>query len=243
MSTSCLIPLLVIIPAAPFLIYIIGLLLPASHIVSRTRTFSTTPTRLWSILCDVERYPQWRRRLIQVQIKETKQQTQDVSNYKDDAPQQQQLEDDSTSSAVQQPRLVFEEYTPRRKIVVVHVEQVPYYKLLRILKEIPTFSGSWTFELEETAANVTQLRITQQGVIRKPMLRVIHMLILGFHRRIDVFLNDLENYIAHHKTSGEWDTTANGHVKPPSQSEYHNTFGAYNIYLTSKGLVSSSRRK
>ncbi|KAJ8654980.1 hypothetical protein O0I10_009376 [Lichtheimia ornata] len=220
MSTSCLIPLLVIIPAAPFLVYIIGLLLPASHIVSRTRTFSITPTRLWSILCDVERYPQWRRRLVQVQIKETKQQTQET--YKDDT---QQLEDgaNTTNTTVQQPRLVFEEYTPRRKIVVVHVEQVPHYKLLRILKEIPTFSGSWTFELEETAANVTQLRITQQGVIRKPMLRVIHMLILGFHRRIDVFLNDLENYIAHHTTPSEWGTTANGHVKP-SQSECHTTF-------------------
>ncbi|KAI7879764.1 hypothetical protein K492DRAFT_237715 [Lichtheimia hyalospora FSU 10163] len=205
MSTSCLIPLLIIIPAAPFLIYVIGLLLPASHIVSRTRTLSTTPTRLWHILCDVERYPQWRRRLVQVQIKKQKQET-----YKDDTQQQPSLQD----TTMQQPRLVFEEYTPRRKIVVVHVEQIPYYKLLRILKEIPTFSGSWTFELEEIATDRTQLRITQQGVIRKPMLRVIHMLILGFHRRIDLFLNDLEKRI----TSAEWDT-ANGNVSMRKMSQ------------------------
>lgn len=206
MSTlSYLIPLVIIIPAAPILVYIIGLLLPASHIVSRTRTFSTTPTRLWHILCDVERYPNWRRRLVQVEIKQKQE------AYKDDTTQEQPLEDGNT---MQQSRLVFEEYTPRHKIVVVHVEQVPYYKLLRILKEIPTFSGSWTFELEETAANVTQLRITQQGVIRKPMLRVIHMLILGFHRRIDLFLDDLDNLIStRHPTTTEWDPHCKCHTQ------------------------------
>ncbi|KAI8139155.1 hypothetical protein BJV82DRAFT_628360 [Fennellomyces sp. T-0311] len=155
--------LLILIPAVPILTYVIGLLLPASHIVSRTRPFRASQADLWTVLTNISDHTQWRPRLTQVNILE----------QNDD-------------------RIVFEEHTRKRKIVVIHVEQVPFSKLLRILQEIPTFSGSWTFELLPLDDGGTSLKITQQGLIKKPMLRVIHMLVLGLHRRIDLFLNDLD---------------------------------------------------
>ncbi|KAI9317469.1 hypothetical protein BX666DRAFT_1937527 [Dichotomocladium elegans] len=168
-----LIPFLILIVAAPLLVYTIGHLLPQSHIVSRSRVFDVSRTELWNLLCDVEAFPAWRRRLNRIIIRE-------------------RLED----------RLVYEEHSPRRKIVVVQVKQLPFRKLLRILQEIPTFSGSWTFELdEELVADIkksrrTHLKITQQGVIKRPILRVLHMLVFGFHRRIDQFLDDLDKKVA-----------------------------------------------
>lgn len=176
---------ILVLPAVPLLIYVIGLLLPASHIVSRTATFPTSQAHLWAILTNVEQYPVWQSRLKHVFVT-------DKSN----------------------DRVVFEEYTKRhnRRIVVVHVEQTPLSRLLRILEEgprrVPTFSGSWTFELEECketkhqdhqlaarrgsmSPRLTTLKVTQQGVIKRPMVRVVHMFLFGFHHRIDIFLRDL----------------------------------------------------
>ena len=111
---------LLLIPIVPLLTYVIGLLLPASHIVSRKRTFKGIhQTDLWQILVNVETYPEWRPRVLKIQLN------------------QESCTDD---------RIVFQEHNTRNKtIVVIHVHQVPYSRLLRILQEIPTFSGSWTF--------------------------------------------------------------------------------------------------
>ncbi|KAI9247471.1 hypothetical protein BDA99DRAFT_525989 [Phascolomyces articulosus] len=198
MSTSLLTAvgsLLLLIPIVPLLTYVIGLLLPASHIVSRKRTLKgINQADLWQVLVDVEKHPEWRPRVNKIQLNH--------ESCTDD-------------------RIVFQEHNTRnRTIVVIHVHQVPYSRLLRILQEIPTFSGSWTFELEPvisdtaTAPNTdvdqkkenkeeqeeehqdqVDLKITQQGVIKKPLLRVIYMLVLGLERRIDIFLDDLERKI------------------------------------------------
>lgn len=174
--------ILILIPTAPLLVYVIGLLLPASHIVSRTCTFRTTKAHLWQVLTDVESYPSWQQRVEQVTI----------------------IDND-----VDEKRLTFEELTRRKKrISVIHVEQNPHCKLLRILEEssrlkTPTFSGSWTYELLDESQQqdsdlqriTTTLKITQQGLIQRPLVRVTQMLLLGFHLRIDIFLKDLQNKI------------------------------------------------
>ncbi|KAI9490290.1 hypothetical protein BDB00DRAFT_561022 [Zychaea mexicana] len=182
--STALCTLLVLIPTVPLLTYVIGLLLPASHIVSRKRTFAgISQADLWHILVDVQNYPTWRPRVTGIDITENT-----TTNDTENNTEQQHGGD----------RIVFQENNTRnRTIVVIHVHQILHSRLLRILQEIPTFSGSWTFELDELSlasvdGEAVSLKITQQGVIKKPMLRVMHMLILGLHRRIDLFLNDLE---------------------------------------------------
>lgn len=171
---------IIIIPIVPLFAYVIGLLVPASHIVSRSSTFKITPNRLWNILTDVSKYPQWQPKVEKVII------------------------DDTSSDGT-----VFVEYsTKKRHTVIIHHERVENRCLLRILEErpvatapapskIPTFSGSWTFDISQEKEDDDQvtLKITEQGVIKKPLVRVTHLLLFGFHSRIDRFLTDLHKKI------------------------------------------------
>ncbi|CEG72496.1 hypothetical protein RMATCC62417_08046 [Rhizopus microsporus] len=154
----------IIIPSIPLFAYVIGLLVPASHIVSRTRTIKTTPSRLWAILTDVSNYPEW------------------------------------------QPKV------EKRHTVIIHHVRSSERCLLRILEEnmnhynkIPTFSGSWTFEITPQEDNDTQvlLKITEQGVMKKPIVRLMHLLLYGFHSRIDRFMNDLSAKIERENKDNE----------------------------------------
>ncbi|KAI9009938.1 hypothetical protein CLU79DRAFT_774602 [Phycomyces nitens] len=172
MSLLTIIIVLCVLPTVPLLIYVIGLLLPASHIVFRTVMLDTTPEKLWKILTNVQAYPSWQPKLESVTI--------------------------SAETHADQNRLVFTEYSKQKKRTIIHVEQEPQTTLVRILEERSTsaerhkstFSGSWTFEIQLVDTKV-MLKITEQGVIKKPMIRVSHMLLFGFHLRIDRFIKDL----------------------------------------------------
>lgn len=170
--------ILIIIPIVPLFAYVIGLLVPASHIVHRSSPFKISSKRLWNILINVNEYPQWQSKVEKVILCDS--------------------DDDET---------VFIEYsTKKRHTVIIHHERVQNQCLLRILEErhlsslppkIPTFSGSWTFEIiqEKEHDDQVTLKITEQGVIKKPMVRVTHLLLFGFFSRIDRFMNDLSKKI------------------------------------------------
>jgi hypothetical protein len=100
--------------------------------------------------------------------------------------------------------------TRKRHSVIIHHERTPYQCLIRILEErpsvtisgndikkMPTFSGSWTFDIiqEKEAIDHVTLKITEQGVIKKPLVRVTHLLLSGFHSRIDRFMDDLHKLV------------------------------------------------
>ncbi|KAI7898015.1 uncharacterized protein BX663DRAFT_526326 [Cokeromyces recurvatus] len=176
-----LLTLLIIIPAIPLCTYIVGLLIPASHIVSRTAKFKRISSKeLWDILIDVSKYPVWQPKIEKVTIEDQE----EKGN-----------------------RVVFVEHSIRKRVTIfIHHERIPYQSLIRILEErsnsqekkrAPTFSGSWTFELTtETKDDVVTLKITEQGVIQQPIVRLTHLLLFGFHRRIDRFMNDLSLFIS-----------------------------------------------
>ncbi|KAI8884118.1 hypothetical protein K501DRAFT_248492 [Backusella circina FSU 941] len=178
--SSALYTIAIIIPIVPLFVYIIGLLVPASHIVSRSVTLNISSKRLWKLLTDVSNYPEWQPKVEKVLIDEY------------DA---------------KEARTVFIEHSVRKShTTIVHLERVPNQVLLRILEEtqaaslptkIPTFSGSWTFEIIEQPESVNQtvLKITEQGVIKKPLVRVTNLALFGYHRRLDRFINDLKRQI------------------------------------------------
>ncbi|ORZ25476.1 hypothetical protein BCR42DRAFT_400245 [Absidia repens] len=238
-----------IIPCIPLLIYVIGILIPESHIVSRTITYKTRPERLWQLLTDVQQYPTWRPKLETVSI-------------------------DSTTPATldEGKRVVFVEHSKRhRRTVILHVEQQPMKTMLRVLEErittavslrspvptrphVPTFSGSWTFELKyhnqklrrssssnsssgsgstsnnssddanNTNTTDVQLKITEQGVIKKPLVRLSNMLLFGYHRRIDRFMKDLEKRIEQdHQQLTDNDDDDDDQDKALLDKDYSNT--------------------
>lgn len=186
MITAFAVTCLILVPTIPLLLYGIGLLLPTDHVVSRTTTYNTTAEILWAILTSVQDYPAWRSHLDKVTVRYDEFEN-DINKYEDES------------------RLTFVEYTEKkdRRTVVMHIEQEKERKLLRVLEERPyiapgeeelsnsTFSGSWTFLIEPVGEKQVKLKITEQGVIKKPMVRVSHKLFFGYHRRIDRFIKDL----------------------------------------------------
>ncbi|CEP13174.1 hypothetical protein [Parasitella parasitica] len=151
--------------------------MPASHIVSRSVNLKLSPERLWKILIDVSKYPEWQPKVQKVTIQEKKE-TQTV---------------------------FIEHSTRKRHTVIVHHERAPCRCLVRVLEErpsidgqkkIPTFSGSWTFEITQETSDQVTLKITEQGVIKKPIVRATHMLLFGYHRRVDRFIHDLQALLA-----------------------------------------------
>ncbi|CAO0790393.1 unnamed protein product [Mucor circinelloides] len=184
----------------PLFAYVIGILIPASHIVSRSVHLKISSKRLWSILIDVSSYSEWQPKVEKVTIQEKK--------------------DNQT---------VFVEHSTRKRhTVIIHHERAAHKCLLRILEErpsidgqkkVPTFSGSWTFEIiqDKEAEDQVTLKITEQGVIKKPIVRVTHMLLFGFHRRIDRFINDLQALIA--KENGKYPNGSQIDEKTQQQNE------------------------
>lgn len=170
------------VPAIPLVMYILGLQIPKDHYVSRTVTFSeTSAQKVWKVLTDVQQYPSWQPALDRVEFVERK--------------------DDRT---------VFKEHTKRAsRVTVVNVELVPERALVRVIPNQneqqhqhnttvarqPTFVGTWSFRIVEEEGGKVTVRITEQGSITKPMVRLLHALVFGHHRRLDRFIRDLSRKI------------------------------------------------
>lgn len=139
-------------------------------------------------MTSVRDYPAWRSNIDRVTVRSDDFES-DINKYEDES------------------RITFVEYNKKdRRTVVMHIEQEKERKLLRVLEERPyvgpgedlpkrksTFSGSWSFEIKPVEGHEKKvtLKITEQGEIHKPMVRVSHMLFFGYHRRIDRFMKDL----------------------------------------------------
>lgn len=186
---------LILIPSVPLFIYVVGLLLPEEHTVSRSATLHTTADKIWSLLTHVQDYPSWQPGLDRIEC--------------------------TREENVAEQQVVFVEYTKRNKRITTVVDAAGHRILSRMteedsttannantatahnnnnaLKHKPTFIGTWTFDITECKEQDghTTITITEKGVITRPMVRLLHMTLLGFHRRIDRFLKDLENKIHH----------------------------------------------
>lgn len=185
-ASTAIIGSLLLIPTVPLVLYCIGLLLPSEHVATRIMKYNTTPEIIWAILTSVRDYPAWRSNIRDVTIRSDEFES-DLNKYEDDN------------------RLTFVEYTTKdRRTVVIHIEQEYEKKLLRVLEERPyiapgeelqtnnaTFNGSWTFTIEPVEEKVVSLKITEQGVIKKPMMRALYRFFFGYHRGIDRFMKDL----------------------------------------------------
>ncbi|KAG1468185.1 hypothetical protein G6F56_003984 [Rhizopus delemar] len=184
MSTFVIITLLLSVPTIPLVLYAIGLLLPPEHIVTRSTKYKTTAEIVWTILTSVEDYPAWRSNIGQVTVEDDEG---DFNKYEE------------------KDRTEFVEYNTKKdkRTAVTHIEQEVERKLLRVVEEKstledhpPTFTGSWSFVIEPLESErAILLKITEQGVIKKPMVRGLNKLIFGYHRRIDRFMKDLAKEI------------------------------------------------
>lgn len=176
---TVIVGILLLILIIPLALYTVGFCLPSEHIVTRTIKYSTTAEILWAILTSVEDYPAWRSHVDQIHV--------------DD-------EENELNKYEETTRTTFIEFDIQKdkRTIVTHIEQEPERKLLRVLEEKSNFgsssifTGSWTLTIEPVQGErAVTLKITEQGHIKKPMVRVSHKLLFGHHRRIDRFLKDL----------------------------------------------------
>ena len=87
---------------------------------------------------------------------------------------------------------VWEETTKEGKsIAFATVEETQPYRLERkIVGQRLMFGGSWTFELRSKGRQ-TELTITENGEVYKPLFRFVAKYIIGHHRSMDKYLQQL----------------------------------------------------
>jgi uncharacterized protein YndB with AHSA1/START domain len=136
--------------ALGLVIYVIGLLLPQSHVASSSARFAAKPDALWASLTDVAAFPQWRRDVTRVEI----------------------LPDENGQRG-------WREYGRQGTVTYRVVESVPQRRLVsRIADEHLPYGGTWTYELAP-AGDGTRLTITERGEIYNPVFRFVARFVMG----------------------------------------------------------------
>jgi hypothetical protein len=145
------------------IVLVVGYLLPVRHQASRERTFATTPEVLYATITSIAEYPAWRSGVERIEM------LPDV----DGRPSFREVGSNGTIT------YVLDELAPGRRVVS------------RIADPSLPFGGKWTYELEPAPAGTT-LRIIEDGEVYNTVFRFVSRFIMGHHRTIDTYLDDLE---------------------------------------------------
>lgn len=141
---------------------IVGWFLPEGHRASRTAVVNAPPERVFEVLGDVARYPDWRTGVTKV----------DLLPGGDEGAR-------------------FREHGPHGSIVF-RIEHAEAPRLLRVRIDDPSqpFGGTWTYELtpDGTATRVT---ITEDGEVYNPVFRFLSRFVFSQTATIEQFIKDL----------------------------------------------------
>jgi len=144
-------------------VVLIGVLLPKTHIATRTVVIDAPPPAVWKAITTVEAYPQWR----------------DVQT--------------ATLPPSHGGRKMWKETDRHGDTMTMEVmEEIPERRLVTRIadKELP-FGGTWTYELVPTGSG-TQLTIIEDGVIHNPVFRCMARYVIGYHATMDDYLKRLK---------------------------------------------------
>jgi uncharacterized protein YndB with AHSA1/START domain len=140
-----------ILAALVVLVYVVGLLLPKSHVASASARYTAKPDAVWAALTDPAAFPQWRPGVTRVELLPAVDGQPGWREYgAHDAVSYRVVESDA----------------PRRLVARIADENLPY-------------GGTWTYELAPIDSG-TRLTITERGEIYNPIFRVVARFILGY---------------------------------------------------------------
>lgn len=142
----------------------IGAMLPKGHVASAARALSAPPSTVFAIVTDVARYAEWRTDVKAVDL---------VS-----ASPLRWRERGANGVVAYEMR---EQHPPDRLVVGIADPTLP-------------FGGTWTYELQQTAAG-THLAITERGEVRSPVFRFVSRFFLSQTATLERFLSDLERRV------------------------------------------------
>jgi len=132
-------------------VYVVGFLVPQSHVASTSARYAANPDALWASLTDVAAFPKWRSDVTRVEI----------------------LPDENGQRG-------WREYGKQGTVTYRIVESVPERKLVsRIADANLPYGGSWTYELAP-ADSGTRLTITERGEIYNPIFRFVSRFVMGY---------------------------------------------------------------
>jgi uncharacterized protein YndB with AHSA1/START domain len=143
-------------------VVLIGLLLPKTHIATRTVVIEAPPPVVWKAIATVEAYPQWR----------------DVQTAVLPSQGGRRMWKETDRHGDTMTMEVMEEIPDRRLVTRIADKKLP-------------FGGTWTYELVP-AGNGTQLTIIEDGVIHNPVFRCMARYVIGYHATMDDYLKRLK---------------------------------------------------
>lgn len=144
------------------LVLIVGWLIPAGHSATRRARYQRAPEEVWRAITEVERFPEWRTGLTAVRR----------------LPGREGRPAWVETSDFGELPLEVSEWDPLRRMVT------------RIADPELPFGGTWTYALTPMDGG-TELRITEDGVVKNPFFRFMARFVFGYSDTIEQYLADL----------------------------------------------------
>ena len=145
----------------------IGYTLPVKHTATRERELRADPAEVFAAISTPSEFPKWRRGVKSVEM-----------------------------LPPVDGRQSFREKGSDGDITYVFDEAVPTQRLVsRIADRNLPFGGSWTFELTPVSGG-TLVRVTENGEVYNPLFRFVSRFILGHHRTLDQYIEDLDRHLS-----------------------------------------------
>lgn len=152
----------VVVVGAALLVIIVGLLLPKSHVAARSIALHRPPEEVFRLISDVKGAPAWRPEVQSVELL---------------APVDGHIRFREKSRNGALTMEVVESNSPSRMVTRIADPGLP-------------FGGIWIFDIAPTADG-SRLKITERGEIYNPVFRFVSRLILGYHRTLNAYLQNV----------------------------------------------------
>jgi uncharacterized protein YndB with AHSA1/START domain len=150
--------------AVVVLAIVVGWSLPVGHQASATRRIASPPDRVFALITDFARHPEWRTGVTRVDVTGAQVVGQQIREF------------------------------GRNGEIPYRVEtfEAPSRLVTRIAGEGLPFGGTWTYELRPDPGGGTAITITENGEIYNPIFRTVARFVLGYEATMKQYLDDLE---------------------------------------------------
>ncbi|HEV8047877.1 MAG TPA: SRPBCC family protein [Terriglobales bacterium] len=151
-----------VVVGAALLVIIVGLLLPKSHVATRSIALHRPPEEVFRLISDVKVAPAWRP---------------EVQNVELLAPVDGHIRFREKSKSGALTMEIAESNSPSRMVTRIADLGLP-------------FGGIWIFDIAPTADG-SRLNITERGEIYNPVFRFVSRFILGYNRTLNTYLQNV----------------------------------------------------
>ncbi len=166
-----------VLAAIVLVVTIAGMALPQNHVAQRSAHFSASPDKVWSIVTDVQSYPQWRSDVASIEMLSG---DEGKIAWREVSPKGNRLSYEAATAGA-----------PSHFVTVITDRDIP-------------FGGSWDYRImpDGTGSRIT---ITENGEVYNPIFRFVSKYVIGHTATLDKYLASLatrlgETYSASGKT-------------------------------------------